>query len=448
MADRACAQALGGLAGFLWWAALLLIGKDQGMNYGRLAVLGVALAFGAAVTMVPAQPVAAKDKPAKPVKETPPKFSPAFGKEIGALQTAINAKQVDVAKAKLASLEPLASTPDDKFYLGQFRQLLGGQMQVRAMQVAGLKEMLASGSTRLTPENSASFKRYLGIWAYQAKDYSTALTFLTEAEAGGVKDGELYIFLADSQFRAKQYQASFASADKAVALGDGKGGKADESWYIITRQHAYQTNQVAEMSDWARKLAKAYPTSDNLHDMVAYYINAAKPGDRDRLDTFRLMREMKVMKAGSEYNELADLLLRLRYPGEAKAALDEGYKSGIISQGSQQAKDLTATAGGQVNTDRASLAGSEKTAQARPTGGVAMNVADAYLGYGDNAKALSFYEMAKSKGGVDLNELNTHVGIALLRSGRKAEAIQAFSSVGGTRTELGKFWKTWAEMQP
>jgi tetratricopeptide (TPR) repeat protein len=418
------------------------------MKYGRSAVLSVALALGAAITMVPVQQAAAKEKAPKPVKETPPKFSPAFAKEIGALQTAINAKQVDVAKAKLAVVEPLASTPDDKYFLGAMRQSLSGQIQDRAGQVKGLNEMLTSGSTKLTPEATASFKRALGMWAYDDKDYARAAAMLTEAEAAGAKDGDTYMRLSDAQYRIKQYQASLATAEKAVASEAARGAKAPENWYIVSRQHAYQAGLVAETAEWSRKLAKAYPNADNLHDMAAYYVNVARPGDRDRLDTFRLMREMKVMKASSEYTELADLLLRLRYPGEAKAALDEGYKSGIISQSSQQAKDLSATSGSQVATDRASLAGSEKTAQSKPTGGVAMNVADAYLGYGDNAKALAFYDMAKTKGGIDLNELNTHMGIALLRSGKKAEAIAAFSSVGGSRIELGRFWKTWAELQP
>ncbi|MEY2925965.1 MAG: hypothetical protein RL367_442 [Pseudomonadota bacterium] len=418
------------------------------MKYGRFAVLGLALVMGTAVGLVPVTPVLAKDKAPKPEKEEPSKFSPAFSKLVGALQTAVNDKKTDAAKAQLALCEAAASTPDDKFYLGQFRQLLGGQLQIKAMQVTGLKEMLASGSTKLKPETAASFKRYLGIWAYQDKDYPGALALLSEAAAGGVKDGDLYIFLADAQYRAKQYPASFASASKAVAQGDGKGGKADESWYTMTRQHAFQAGLVPETADWSRQLARAYPNSANLHDMAAFYINSARPGDRDRLDTFRLMREMKVMGLASEYTELADLLLRLRYPGEAKAVLEEGYAAKIINPASQQGKDLTATANSQVPADMKSLPGSEATAKSKPTGSVAMNVGDAFLGYGDNAKALTYYKLAQAKGGVDLNELNTHVGIALLRSGLKAEAIQAFSAVGGGRAELGKFWATWAELRP
>ncbi len=418
------------------------------MKYGRFAVLGLALAMGTAVALVPTGSVQAKDKAPKPVKEAPPKFSPAFAKEVQALQAAINAKTPDVAKAKLASAAAVATTEDDKYYLGAMRQQLGAQVQDRAMQSVGLNEMLSSGSTKLSTEAKINFQRALGMWAYDDKDYATAVTRLSAAEAAGGKDGDMFIRLSDAYYRQKQYQPSFAAADKAIASMAGTAEKAPENWYVVTRQHAYQAGLVGPTSEWARKLAKAYPNSDNLHDMVAYYINAAKPGDRDRLDTFRLMREMKVMKVGSEYNELADLLLRLRFPGEAKAALDEGYASKIISATSQQAKDLSATAGAQVAADMKSLAGSEALAQSKPTGGVAMNVADAYLGYGNHAKAITFYKLAMTKGGVDLNELNTHLGIALLRSGQKAEAIQAFNAVGGTRTELGKFWATWAELRP
>jgi tetratricopeptide (TPR) repeat protein len=417
------------------------------MNYRRFASLGMALALGAAVGIVPAQSVLAKDKASeKPAAKYAPKLSPAFQKAVVALQTAIAAKNIEDSKTKLAIAEPLATTPDDKFYVGAMRQNLALLMNSdKPMLKQAFAEKLASGSPLV--ENRAGLIRQLGMWLYDDKDYAGTVAKLNEAEAAGAKDGDLYIRLSDANFKLKQYPASFAAAEKAIG-SSGAGEKAPDNWYIVVRQHAYQAGLVPETAEWSRKLARAYTNSDNLHDMVGFYINIAKPGDRERLDLFRLMREMKVMKVGSEYNELADLGLRLRLPGEAKAVLDEGYAAGIVSQGSQQAKDLMTTASGQVAADRSSLAGSEKTAQAKPTGGVAQNVGDAYLGYGDNAKAISLYQLAKAKGGIDKDELNLHWGIALLRSGQKAEAISMFSSVGGTRTELGRFWKTWAEMRP
>lgn len=419
------------------------------MNYGRLTSLRVAMALGAGLSLVAMQPAVAKEKkPAPVVKEAPPKFSPAFQKAAGPIQVALTAKNNEGAKAAITAAEPLASTPDDKYYLGAFRLQLGGSLSDRPMQTVALKEMLASGSSKMKQEDVSKYKRALGVWAFDDKDYAGSITLLTEAEAAGARDGDMFIRLSDAYSRVKQIPASLGAAEKAIAAATANGEKAPDNWYFVTRQRAYQAGMAADTAEWSRKLVRAYPTTDNLHDMPAFYINVARPDDRPRFDLFRLMREMKAMKASSEYLELADLALRLRFPGEALAVLEEGYAAGVINTGSQQGKDLKTTASAQLAADKASLAGSEKLAQNRPTGSVAQNVGDAYLGYGDNAKAISLYALAKSKGGIDADELNTHLGIAHLRAGQKAEAIAAFSAVGGARAEIGKFWKTWAEIKP
>lgn len=420
------------------------------MNYGRFTSLGVAMALAAGVGLFAAQPVVAKkkEKPVAEVKEEPAKLTPAFQKAAGPIQLALTAKNWEGAKAAIAAAEPLVALPDDKFYLGVFRLQVGGGLADRAIQTVALKDILASGSPKLKPEDVARYKRALGVWAYDDKDYAGSVTLLTEAEAAGARDGDLYIRLSDAYSRLKKNVESIAAADKAIATATAKGERAPDNWYIVTRQRAYQAGMLPETAEWSRRLVRAYPTADNLHDMPAFYINVARPGDRERFDLFRLMREMKAMKSSAEYVELADLALKLRFPGEAMAVLEEGYAASLINPGSQQAKDLKSTAAGQLAADRASLAASEKLAQNRPTGSVAQNVGDAFLGYGDNAKAITLYMLAKSKGGVDVDELNTHLGIAYLRSGQKAEAVQAFSAVGGARTEIGKFWKTWAEIKP
>lgn len=414
----------------------------------RFTSLRLVMAIGAGASLLTLQPAFAKEKPPAVVKEAPPKFSPAFQKAAAPIQAALIAKNNEGAKAAIAASELLASTPDDKYFLGAFRLQLGGALTDRKMQSQALTEMLASGSSKLKPDDVPKYKRALGVWAYDDKDYAGAISLLNEADAAGAKDGDLYIRLSDAHAKLKQTSLSIAAAEKAIAASAAKGEAAPDNWYYVTRQRAYQAGMVAETSEWSRKTARAYPTTDNLHDMPAFYINLARPGDRERFDLFRLMREMKAMKVPQEYLELADLALRLRFPGEAKAVLDEGYAASLISPGSQQGKDLMTTTSAKIAEDRASLAGSEKLAQTNALGRIAQNVGDAYLGYGNNAKAIELYQLAQKKGGIDADELNTHLGIAYLRSGQKAEAIKTFSAVGGARTEIGRFWKTWAELKP
>ena len=65
------------------------------------------------------------------------------------------------------------------------------------------------------------------------------------------------------------------------------------------------------------------------------------------------------------------------------------------------------------------------------------------------AKAASFYRVALQKGGVDADEINTRLGIALARSGDKAGAKAAFGSVQGTaRSGIAALWTAYVDAAP
>ena len=79
---------------------------------------------------------------------------------------------------------------------------------------------------------------------------------------------------------------------------------------------------------------------------------------------------------------------------------------------------------------------------------VASATADAYLAYGQDAKAIALYKTALTKGGVDVDAVNTRMGIAMVRSGDKVGARTAFMAVkGAARTEIAAFWMLWLDQQ-
>ena len=83
-------------------------------------------------------------------------------------------------------------------------------------------------------------------------------------------------------------------------------------------------------------------------------------------------------------------------------------------------------------------------AAAAKTGRSAQGTADAYLGYGEYAKAAALYKTALSKGGVDADLVNTRLGFALGKSGDKAGAEAALKAVSGApRNQLAKYYLVW-----
>src|SRR3546814_3678368 len=107
-------------------------------------------------------------------------------------------------------------------------------------------------------------------------------------------------------------------------------------------------------------------------------------------------------------------------PGEAKAIIDEGRSKCKV--GATRLSEVYSLASGKIASDKASLAAGERDAAKAANGKIAASIGDAYLGYGDYAKAATLYRLGLQKGSVDANEVNTRLGIALAKSGDLAGA--------------------------
>src|SRR3546814_9130177 len=81
--------------------------------------------------------------------------------------------------------------------------------------------------------------------------------------------------------------------------------------------------------------------------------------------------------------------------GEVKSAIDAGRSKGVLS--ASQGGDLYQTAVPKIAGDKGSLGTAEADAKKAANGKIAAATADAYLGYGDYAKAAAMFELAKQK---------------------------------------------------
>ena len=120
--------------------------------------------------------------------------------------------------------------------------------------------------------------------------------------------------------------------------------------------------------------------------------------------------------------------------------LEEGFAAKAIDRTRPIFRDVLAAASAKTAADRASLPSLERAALASPAAKQAMVTGDAYLGYGEWAKAAELYRAALTKSGVDAGLANFRLGIALARSGDKAGATAALNAVTGNRADIAKYW--------
>jgi tetratricopeptide (TPR) repeat protein len=415
------------------------------MKLSSAVTLAITLALGAPA-MFGASPVLAAKKE-KPAKVPAAKFSPAFQKAAAPIQVALKAQDFAGAKAALAAAGPLATTPDDKFFAGAMLLEISRGTKDTAGLRRGINEMIASGSPLAT--NMAELYLNSGKLAYELQDYNDALAKLAEADRLGATDLNRHLLSAEALFKLNRNPEGLSALTKAIAAQRASGQAVPESWFRKGTSVAYKSKDMVATAKWSRDLVRGYPNPTNWRDALTIYRDSMKLDGQLQLDIFRLMHDAKALAGERDFYEYAALATERALPGEAKTVVEEGYASGAVSKTSVAVRERLAEATGKIPADRASVSSDERRAAAAPDGKLAANTGSAYLAYGENAKAIELLKTAQKKGGIDADAVNTRLGIALARSGMKAEARKAFEAVAnGSRRDIAQYWLLWLDINP
>lgn len=361
-------------------------------------------------------------------------------KAILVLQKAVNAKDTANIPAALTAANAAAKTNDDKFVIAQLQLKAAVDQKNDAAITAALEAMLATGVA--SPAQRLPLETNLGKQYYNMKQYDRAATMFEGVLKLDPSNADGLAMLAETRKAQGRVPDAVALLQKGIAARVAAGQKPSEDWYKRAVALAYDAKLPA-VFQLSRDWVAAYPTTTNWRDTLRIYQNSSGLGDDVLIDLLRLQRASGALAGESDYFRYANGVLTRGYPGEAKAVLDEGFAAKSINSSKAIFRDTLAAANAKVASDRASLPGLEQAALAAPAAKSAMIAGDAYLGYGEYAKAAALYRAALTKSGVDPSLANLRLGIALARSGDKAGATTAFNSVSGPRADIAKYWLLW-----
>ena len=406
----------------------------------RLA-LGALLMLGGALAAVPAD--AKKAPPPPPAAPTVHQLT--LSKEERAalvpIQTAITAKDWAAASAALPAAQAAAQGPDAKYTLGQFMLQIGIGTNSDAVQAQAVNMMISSGAapaSNLVPLYSSQ-----GALGVRLRNYQVAEAGFAKVVELTPNDPNALINLAKVEGDLRKPGEAIALIDRAIQAKRAAGQPIEENWYKYALKLAYDNRLAAPSLKVSRDLIAAYPTKENWRDALLIYRDLHTLDKGTNIDLMRLMRASKALAGERDWFELAQELDMTGLPGEGKAVLEEGVSLHMIDLTKGSFRDLMRAVSGRVAADRAALPGLETRAMGAATGTMALSTADAYYGYGDYAKAVPLYRAALSKGSVDANAANLHLGMTLAAMGNRAEAEAAFRAVTGARSEVASFWLTW-----
>lgn len=403
----------------------------------RNKAMVAAIAVGISAIALPSAVVAqAAPAPAGPKI----KLSEKASKAVIALQSAVVANDTANFPALLAAAQTAARTNDDRYAIGQLWLRASVTAKDNAGIVSAIDQMIASG---LTPADLAASLRFSQARIkYQAKDYASSAALLQQLLAANPGNSEALLLLAESHEAQGQGPMAVATIQKAMAARTASGQPIPQDWMrrAVSLAYKYKLPVVTTLAtDWIR----AYPDPTNIRDAVRIYAESSGLADSDQIDLFRLQRAANALKGESEYYRYANIALSKGLPGEAKAVLDEGFASRAIDRSRPVFREVYTVSSGKVAADKASLASSQSAALAGSAAKPAVATGDAYLGYGDYAKAAALYRASLGKTGADPSLSNLRLGIALALSGDKAGATAAFNAVTGARQQTASLWLAW-----
>lgn len=440
--------------------------RGQFTFIGRNAMAALALASAATLGLgVIAAPAAqAKDKDKEAAK---PSNSPEFAKAAGPFQKAFGefaAKKGKIPDAdfkaqaaafvpQLAAMDASIKTPLDREIYGQWQQQVGGYVDDSALRVKGLQNMIDSGL--LTPDLNLAVASQLGQIAYLANDYASAIKALSPVMVDPKVDDAVPQMLAESYASSGKPKDGLAALKTAIAARKAANAAAPEEWYARGNRIAYTAKLDAESTEWALLLASAYPTPMNwLSAAQLVRAGAANYTSAEDLDISRLLDVTGALKLDPKYVEREYVIYLQaidprRFPGEAVRVAEQGIATGALKASDTFVTDALTQARPRVAGDKASLPGLAKDAGAAPNGKVATAAGDAYLAYGDYAKADELFTLALTKGVADADKdrVLTRLAEAQIGEAKYADAKATLAKITGARAAIASLWSTYADQK-
>ncbi|MES2158407.1 MAG: hypothetical protein V4512_11435 [Pseudomonadota bacterium] len=415
------------------------------MRFVTPVALALALAMTGGAISAPAFAAKKEEKKAGPKLNV----SPEVIKSLQVAQKAAEAQDFAGAKAALADADTKAVSNDDKYQIGAIKLNTSIGAKDAALQSEALTQMLDSGLT--PPEQAGQFNAIAADQAMGAKNYDLAIKRGQAALAAGYKPEAVNPTIAQAYFgkagtanpsvepQRSLNQQGLAALKAAADAMKAAGQQPPAQWYQIGVSRA-ATAKLPEVTEWAKAAYAAQPSGENLRTLIRLF-QQANPNisNRENLDVLRLMAASGGLVVAGDFVEYAETASKLGIYGEVKSAIDAGRAKGAVS--ASQGSETYQAAVAKISGDKSTLGAAEADAKKAANGKIAAATADAYLGYGDYAKAASMFDLAKQKGGVDADEVSTRMGIAKTLGGDLPAAKAAFQSVqGGARKQIADLW--------
>ncbi len=366
-----------------------------------------------------------------------------LGKPLSEAQVFLNNKQYQETLDKLVETDQISGHSNyDDYVIAEWRGVSYLNLKKYGEAAAEFEKTVNSGEMEKAAANER-LKAVVELY-YQAGNSAKAQEIFDKYSAANPNDPDLVTLMATASYQNKNYGDAAKYMSQAISAAEAAGKKPDEGWLQILLSSYYnQKNKVAYQAT-LEKLVRLYPKPEYWSDATLSVLGQPNMPDRRRLAVYRLKMAAGGMLNAGDYVDMIETAQRARLPGDAKAAVDQGYAKGFLGTGGNAARHqrLKSEATSEAASDLKSLAAVESEAKGKTDGDPLVNIGEAWLSHGQYERAATDLKAGLAKGGVSSPEdAKLLLGTAQSGAGQIDQAKATFGGVtGGSAGDVARLW--------
>ena len=403
------------------------------------ALIGAGIAFASIYSQSfgPTQAFAAEEK-----SHT---VRPEVGKPILAAQQLQKSHKYSEALAALHKADAVSEkTSYETYVLELTRGSIASQAGDKATAVRSFQAVLDSGMA--SPEQRLNIPKAIAGNFYNDKNYPEAITWTNRFFKEGGDDPNMRTLLLQSYYLSNNFAETIKIATQQVAASERAKQRPNQTVIEMWANSAVKLQDKPSYNAALLKLVAYYPQPKYWTDLIHRAASAPGFADRLALDAERLEYYVGALTDTNDVMDMIQLALQEGLPGEAQSVVTTGYQKGYLGTGPDAARQnrLRTLVQTKVAEDQKDLEKGARDAAKAPTGDGLVNIGFSYLLYGQTAQGLSLMEQGMAKDSLKHpSQSKLHLGIAYLKAGQKAKALQIFGSITDTdgSGELAHLWR-------
>jgi hypothetical protein len=370
------------------------------------------------------------------------KVSAAVAKPLQAAQNASKARKWAECLSNLRTADATAGkTAYDTFIINELTAFCALSSNDVAAATRAYEANLASP---FAADKIAQRTRDLAKIYFNARDYKKTVEVGRDAITKGYGDADTFLVVAQSYYQMNDFRNAREFVGNWIKDQERRGQRPRENAIQIYVTSCMRLKDEACTAAGFEKLVTYYPNPAGWANLMQTLF--ASRNDAAAFNAYRLATDVGAMRTGDDYTEMAQRALEKGLPGEALSTLEAAFARKVFTDKRDIDRNtrLLNTTKERAAADRASLAKQDRDAAAGKSADADLRVGQAFMSYGQYPQAIAAIRRGIAKGNAtDPAEAQLVLGIALLKSGNKAEAGRVLRAVKGD-AELQRVAKLWS----